>query len=272
MFSSKTFVCGAIVAVICGMAVTANADITVLANYRLGESDPGAVAGNLGNDTTVDSSGNGHNLTRYTHSSPAATPTYSSDSGVPGGTLSMDFNAANNDAYSAPLFSTIVDNVGIQAMVKESTPSTGCIAYNGSLNGTGYGLYQMGGTWGFQQSGTGAATTVPIVYNTWTSLAMVRDSGVTTLYVNGVATGATWTDTPGVPTGNFSIGDTRGGVWPDGIEPYNGLIDEVRMFTFAPGHFNVSDLAYTATPEPGPMMLLVTGVLGLLCYAWRRRR
>ena len=29
---------------------------------------------------------------------------------------------------------------------------------------------------------------------------------------------------------------------------------------------------YTPTPEPGTLILLTTGLLGLLCYAWRKRR
>ena len=31
-------------------------------------------------------------------------------------------------------------------------------------------------------------------------------------------------------------------------------------------------LSRVATPEPGTCVLLVTGLLGLLCYAWRKRR
>jgi ABC-type amino acid transport substrate-binding protein len=31
-------------------------------------------------------------------------------------------------------------------------------------------------------------------------------------------------------------------------------------------------LSASIVPEPGTLALLVTGLLGLLCYAWRRRR
>jgi hypothetical protein len=36
---------------------------------------------------------------------------------------------------------------------------------------------------------------------------------------------------------------------------------------------NVSLVATTnAVPEPGTIVLLITGMLGLVCYAWRKRK
>jgi len=70
----------------------------------------------------------------------------------------------------------------------------------------------------------------------WTHLAVVNDNGITTLYVNGVATGPTRNDvTP--PSGIPYIGsgeDTR--------VPFNGFLDELRYSTFEPGQFTVADL------------------------------
>ena len=66
----------------------------------------------------------------------------------------------------------------------------------------------------------------------WTHLALVRDSGVGTLYINGVAS-ASFLDTPNPPAGRFAVGSDPQIL---GGETFTGLMDEVRVFTFAPGN------------------------------------
>ena len=39
-----------------------------------------------------------------------------------------------------------------------------------------------------------------------------------------------------------------------------------------PGYVDAADLTITAVPEPGTMALLLSGVAGLLCFAWRKRK
>jgi hypothetical protein len=53
---------------------------------------------------------------------------------------------------------------------------------------------------------------------------------------------------------------------------FQGALDEVRIFTFAAGTFNVADTAITSVPEPGTLALLTAGLVGLLAYAWRKRK
>jgi hypothetical protein len=54
----------------------------------------------------------------------------------------------------------------------------------------------------------------------------------------------------------FNIGDRQGG----GVVPYLGTIDNFKIEGFG------------AVPEPGTIVLLVTGALGLLAYAWRKHK
>lgn len=54
-----------------------------------------------------------------------------------------------------------------------------------------------------------------------------------------------------------------------------GAADHVRLLAFDGSSyvFNAStDLSYMAAPEPSTIALLVTGLLGLLAYAWRKRK
>jgi hypothetical protein len=46
-------------------------------------------------------------------------------------------------------------------------------------------------------------------------------------------------------------------------------------YTYNPGWFGLSEVAFDngiATPEPGTIVLLTTGLIGLLAYAWRKRK
>lgn len=83
----------------------------------------------------------------------------------------------------------------------------------------------------------------PATTNVWTHLALVRD-GITTLYVNGVASISSIT-APAVPAGSFGVG-----IPPNshGTAVFQGSVDEVRMFTFAPGQFSTNDLLINTAP------------------------
>lgn len=78
----------------------------------------------------------------------------------------------------------------------------------------------------------------------WTHLALVRDNGIATFYVNGVSAG-TSANTPVTPTGGFTI-DAYTSTGSD----FDGLIDEVRLFTFSPDQFSTSDLLLNAPFRP----------------------
>jgi hypothetical protein len=77
-------------------------------------------------------------------------------------------------------------------------------------------------------------------------------------------------------TTSIAIGSTINA----GSNTLNGMIDEVALYNLS-GLANdtafqakLSHLAghYNATPEPGTLVLLTTAMLGLLAYAWRKRR
>ncbi len=70
------------------------------------------------------------------------------------------------------------------------------------------------------------------------------------------------------PTHVYEVTDT--GVAPPGLAETMTSIDTITDTVHYA--FRGIALAPTAVPEPGSIVLLVTGLLGLLCYAWRRRK
>lgn len=255
--------------VLVAAALPAQATITVLNQWHLGEADAGATAGGAGAASTVDSIG-AFNLNKV------GAPTYVSD--VPpriGSTLSMAFNGTT-DEYSntTAVASTLTDNFGIEAWVKSdgSTSGNATIAYNGNTSNAGWGIYRLGANYGVLYGGNLGAGVSPIS-TTWTELAVVRDNGTTTFYVNGVARYTTPTG-PNPPAGGVGIG---GNPLTSGAELFDGKIDEVRIFSFAPGAFAASDLNIPP-PVPTPMLslramaLLGLGMLALTWLGLRRRK
>ena len=225
-----TTLLGAIVVFILANALPAGATVTVLRDYRLGEADPGVTVG-LPSTVSVDSA-NSNNLTM------TAAPVYSADTVTSSISLiSLQFNGTNYGI--ANTVSNLTDNFGIETWVKTAAASgTHYIAYNGNTGANGWGIFQNGSNYEAQLGGSTVFGSAPAATNKWTHLALVRNSGTTSLYVDGLPGGSSlWPCY--APDTAFAIATA-----PDnpGGNTWNGSIDEVRVFTFAPGAFQRSDL------------------------------
>jgi hypothetical protein len=249
----------------------AQASVTAAAYYRLGEADAGAVAGNPGNATTEDSGANNMDLTNW-----AGTQTYSSNvaasaAAAVGSSLSMNF--AGNGFYltQANCLTGATDNFGIEGWFNINSLTQMGLACNGDgLGPAGFGLYVLGGkVQGYYCQlalfDSGFAPTP----GEWFYAALVRDGGITRMYVNNSneITVANNTATPysAANAPQFSLGIVS-------YDAFAGLADEVRVFTFEPGAFNASTDLLIAVPEPSTVTLLATGLFGLMAYAWRKRK
>jgi hypothetical protein len=240
------------------LANAAFATVSTIAYYRLGENDPGAVAGQPANAVTVGSSAAGVNL--YQLGVPSV---YDTNTGVTGSTLCI---AVNGGGYTngAPIAVPSTD-WGIEAWVKATSGSNplssdgyASIAFNGNSYDSGMGLYATpDGNFVGLCSAVAIVGAAPIVPGAWTHLALVTMGGTTTFYVNGVVNGTGPAPNPvglssygaGNPTTSFvSIGLNPSN--PGGWEQFQGSIDEVRVFAFEGGAFTTNDLLLTSAPPP----------------------
>lgn len=223
------------------LAIDARAAVTNVAWYRLGENDPGGNSGLAVTNTTTDLAGTKH-LKQF--GSPFYTNAVSSGaSNRVGSSLAVQFNGASQ-CLSNAVVSTATDNFGIEAWVRPGTTagagvSNYFIAYNGNTTANGWGIFQNGNRYFAQLAGLPPfGVGVSAAAGTWAHVALVRDNGTTTFYVNGIVRGST-VSAPATPVGGFAIGSV-----PESptSQYFNGAIDEVRVFTFAPGQFNTNDL------------------------------
>lgn len=245
----------------------ARAVVNTLGLWRLGEDDPGSAHGAIGNPLTVGTLG-GADLGRE------GNPTYSSLVTAPGfSSRSVLFDGTDDLYFTTTVPSVATDNFGLEAWVNPTAVDGFNFAVsNGRNTNGGWGIVQIGGNWHIIHSGVAASGAGPAVaLNAWTHVAMVRDNGLTTLYVNGAATGATIGLAPVPPLDRFMIGANKVNSGFEGR--FKGFIDHVRVFEFDPGDFNASDLSYpTVVPEPSSMALALIGVALVAGRAIRQRR
>lgn len=259
------------------------------AYYQLGDADPSASAGSIGNDPTIDSSTFGANLSRF------GGPRYSSDvpaRGPAGDKLSMQFANVGIGGPAVPAWygrttSLSLDQQGqvLEAWAKAAPTNlqgatTGAaavsmIAYDGTPSADGFGLYQDGDKY-VARVGTFERVLGPADAGAWHHLAYVRSSNDVGYYYDGKLVAESTADPlPASPTGGFHLGGTADG--GNGVQDgFNGWIDEVRFQSFNPaaaGAFSPTDFLIAPAPAPEPASLaLAAAGLGLLMRRTSRAR
>ena len=252
----------------------AHANIVVGGYYHLGESDPGAVAGQPGNATSLDSSGNGNDLTYWQGTQTYSSSVAASAAAATGSNLSMNFAGDGFYLHTGNALTVNTDNFGIEGWFKVNDLSQQGLADNGDAFDGGFGLYVID---------TGSGPHVQGLYNQvalfdtgftptvgqWFYVAMVRDAGDTEMYVNST----TPIDFGNAPAPNYP--DPQFSLGVAGYDFLHGSADEVRVFAFGSQfgyNFDANTDLLISVPEPSTLVLLTMGLFGLAAYAWRKRR
>src|SRR5262245_17012672 len=239
------------------LAPCARATVTNIAYYRFGENDPGAVNGGAAAGTT-NIVGGQMNLVGspvYTNNIAA------SAASAVGSTLALQF--ASGKYGTNALLSTLVNNFGIELWVKpDATNTTQCLAYNGNTGGAGsggWGLYIISGQYSALFGGVAIfpASGAPASTNVWAHIALVRNNGTNIFFLNGAPVVTNTVSTPAVPSGRFAVA-----AQPQSLttEFFAGALDEVRVFTFAPGTFSTNDLLVINGQPPVATTTAATGI------------
>jgi Concanavalin A-like lectin/glucanases superfamily len=250
------------------------------AYYRLGDDDPGAIAGAFGSDPTVDSFADKLDLKRF------GSPHYSTDvplQGPYGDKLSTTFA---NEGLGGPAFpavygrnaslSMIEQGYALEAWVKagpslRDSLTNSLIAYNGDPATNGFGLFLHGGDY-VARVGEFERTLGPAPIGEWHHLAYIQSLGTISYYYDGKLVADSTTDPIPLPAdGGFWLGGL-GDPLTNGQFLFNGWIDEVRYQSFNPlsaGAFDPTAFLITPVPEPSTVVLAIAAGLFATAAAMR---
>ncbi len=217
--------------------------------------------------TVADLSGNGYNGTIVTTYGPVTT-------GVPGA-LNEAFWFEGGRIHVSP-GPVLVGNVPftLAFWIKTEDTANKYVLNNETYNQWGVLLNWSGagggpGTiaiWNLNNlTGTDSAITL-LENNTWEHVAWTYDGAKLVKYHNGVQQSEY--SNPNIA---FAYPNTTWRFGESGLGGgFIGGLDEIRIYSNA---LSASEVAALATiPEPSAMALAVLGLIGLLAYAWRKRR
>lgn len=241
------------------LPVWASAEITVLREYLMGDADPAMVADAVV-VTSKDSAG-GADLVA------TGAPLYYrsierprfGQHGQPQTGVGVEFDGVSS--LTATGMPELVDNFGVEAWFLSNGGAL--IIKNGTSVGgwsplaQGWSLECADGVIGDldgRSDGDGYPISLrsdSMTLGQWHHIAMVRDQGLARLYVDGVYVSPVAKSAAPLPTSDPFI-----------IQGGNGLIDEIRIFSFLPGQFRQEDLSYPM-PSASPLEIANSGSEGL---------
>jgi hypothetical protein len=254
--------------------------------WNLGEQDTGAVAGNLGGDTTYDAIGT-INL------AASGSPVYSDSTPSSASKLSMFFDGGSfyqaavngNGAAVDQFYSTLnFNNFSLSCDVNIQAAGSAGFSFPVSIgaNNGGIALVEVGGNWYLIHQGKANSVAGPAIStDTWTHFDIIRkDFGsgvVSVLYMNGSPVITNSASLKATPTDFLTIGANQLNTMPGNVEGYfQGWVDNVVITNF---DIDTPPSLTGLTVSPGTIysgnsiILSVSGLAGdstNLKFTWRR--
>jgi len=218
---------GHLAATVLVMEIDTPPPVTANAHYRMGDAGQGA------SNLPLDSSANGLHFL-----SPINSATITPSGGGFDDDAYYTFNGINQAYYDIG-YDLPEDNIGIEVWVRTSDLAQAnqtVLSTGSNLDGIQIGYDAASGGWFGAVANVqfvGTVGTGNYTAGEWIHLALVRDNGTSTFYVNGVADG-TSTAVPNNATLTHMA--VNAGGLPGNY--FGGDIAEARIFTFSPGDFN----------------------------------
>ena len=184
------------------------------------------------------SSDNNTNNYSYPRSGDPASGSNLAISAVTATTITVNVGAVPVDEYltipTSTEFGFGTNDFTVELWIKPNSVASGTkmlVDFRPTGSDTAANLYLSGSTVAFQSAnGAGSITgSTNLVANTWYHVAVVRESGVTKLYLNGAQEGSNLTDT----TDYGSTRPIKIGANLNGTAAFPGYIDELRISTTA---------------------------------------
>ena len=173
----------------------------------------------------------------------------------------LDFDGVNDQitfgTISDLTFGTGDFSVVLDWQIDSVSSYSWAIAKNPALD-FGIGINNTGGLLRLWIGGTLSLGTKNILGSDWKKIAVVRESGVVSAYINGVAISLTET----AMAGSIDSGDLIVGSWVSNADFWNGLLNNIRIFNTALTAAQVADL------YNNPEKIVPTGVEDTALKLW----
>ncbi len=269
---SKPLKYAAAIASLALAASSSQAAIILVAEYHLGEAGSLGASNSSLFDSATGGTPSGAQDMDGTNGNTSGTSVGTVGVSAPGSTAYLDTSTSTGAGWysnTSSMTTLPTDNFAFGIYARTATLQSRDIFILGASNGAfklsmdsnGWGASSHNAAWIGNANGTSGSFTA----NAWVHLALVRTSGATAFYIDGVQQGSTYAGAPVHDTPHISV-IPGGGIF------FSGNLDEARIVTFdaadaGVGNINVLN-TLQAVPEPSSALL---GGIGMLCLLRRRR-